>query len=260
MNRTTLVAAVLAAAAVLYAAGRFLHHAARPVELTLQFHPFVGAEPLVPNEVRYANPCGEGRFEVRDFQFFLSNIRLAGDTDAYAEPDSYHLVRFDGPQATYRVTLRDVPRRDYKRIEFGIGVDPASNRSIESRGDLDPNGRMAWTWDVGYKFVLLEGTFVRDGVRKPLVYHVGFEENYKRISTPLDAKLLGARDAKLNFRVDLLKMFTGQATVDMAALSSVKFDRTDAALLARNYAEMISPMPLTPISIEWAKRSRPTSR
>ena len=242
MNRTTLVVAGLAAAAVLYAAARILDHSAQPAELTLQFHPFVGAEPLVPNEMRYANPGGEGSFEVRDFQFFLSNIRLAGDTGAYVEPDSYHLVRFDGPQATYLVTLHDVPRRDYKRIEFGIGVDPAANRSVESRGDLDPNGRMAWTWDVGYKFVLLEGAFVRDGVRKPLVYHVGFDENYRRISTEFAAELLGARDAHLKFRVDLLKMFTGHATVDMAALSNVKFDRNDAALLARNYAEMISPM------------------
>ena len=242
VNRTTLVAAVLAAAAVLYAAARVLDHAAQPVGLTLQFHPFVGAEPLVPNQMRYANPGGEGSFEVRDFQFFLSNIRLAGDTGAYAEPDSYHLVRFDGAQATYVVTLHDVPRGDYNRIEFAIGVDPAANRSVESRGDLDPNGRMAWTWDVGYKFVLLEGAFVRDGVRRPLVYHVGFDENYKRISTEFKAELLGTRDANLNFRVDLLKMFTGHATVDIAALSSVKFDRNDAALLARNYAEMISPM------------------
>ena len=240
-NRTTLVAGVLAAAA-LYGAARVLDNAAQPVGLTLQFHPFVGAEPLVPNEMRYANPGGEGRFEVRDFQFFLSNIRLAGATGTYAEPDSYHLVRFDGAQATHVVTLHDVPRGDYNRIEFAIGVDPAANRSIESRGDLDPNGRMAWTWDVGYKFVLFEGAFVRDGARKPLVYHVGFNENYKRISTEFDAALLGSRDANLNFRVDLLKMFTGRATVDMAALSNVKFDRNDAALLARNYAEMLSPM------------------
>jgi hypothetical protein len=242
MKRTTLVSAVLAAAAVLYATAEFLYHPAQPVELALQFHPFVGAEPLVPNEMRYPNPGGEGSFEVRDFQFLLSNIRLSGDSGAYAEPGSYHLVRFDGAQAAYVVTLHDVPRGDYNRIEFGIGVDPAANHSIESRGDLDPNGRMAWTWDVGYKFVLLEGAFVRDGARKPLVYHVGFDENYKRISTEFDAALLGSRDANLNFRVDLLKMFTGRATVDMAALSNVKFDRNDAALLARNYAEMISPM------------------
>jgi hypothetical protein len=53
---------------------------------------------------------------------------------------------------------------------------------------------------------------------------------------------LGERDANLEFRVDLLRIFTGQATVDMAAQSTVKFDRNDAALLAGNYAGMISPM------------------
>ena len=212
------------------------------MELTLRFHPCVGAESLVTNELRYANPGGEGSFEVRDFQFFLSNIRLTGQTSAYAEPDSYHLLRFDGAQATYVIRLTDVPRGDYDRIEFGIGVDSAANRSIQPRGDLDPNGRMAWTWDVGYKFVLLEGTFVRDGVRKPLVYHVGFDENYRQISTGFDSGLLGMPDANLDFRVDLLRMFVGHATVDMAALSTVKFDRNDAALLARNYADMISPM------------------
>lgn len=212
------------------------------MELTLRFHPFVGAEPLVTNELRYANPGGAGSFELRDFQFFLSNIRLTGNSGKYAEPDSYHLVRFDGAQTTHVITLRDVPRGEYNRIEFGIGVDLVANRSIESRGDLDPNGRMAWTWDVGYKFVLVEGVFVREGVRKPLVYHVGFDENYKRVSTGFDSGRLGTRDASLDFRVDLLRMFAGHATVDMEALSTVKFDRNDAALLARNYAEMISPM------------------
>ena len=199
VNRAALVSTTLAAAAVLYAAASFLQQAARPVDLTLRFHPVVGAEPLVANELRYANPGGEGRFEVRDFQFFLSNIRLAGRTGAYVEPDSYHLVRFDDAEAIYVVTLHDVPPGHYDRIEFGIGVDPAANRSIEPRGDLDPNGRMAWTWDVGYKFVLLEGSLVRDGVRTPLVYHVGFDENYKRISTRFDAELLATGDARPEF-------------------------------------------------------------
>ena len=132
VNRGALVAAVLVTAVGLYAAASFLWQGARPVELTLRFHPFVGAEQLVANELRYANPGGEGSFEVRDFQFFLSNIRLTGNSGEYAEPDSYHLVRFDGAQATYVITLRDMPRGDYNRIEFGIGVDPPANRSIES--------------------------------------------------------------------------------------------------------------------------------
>lgn len=242
VNRAALVSAVLAAAVVLYVAARLTGQEARPAELTLRFHPFVGTEPLVANEPRYANPGGAGNFEVRDFQFFLSNIRLIGSRREYVEPDSYHLVRFDRAQASYVITLKDVPHEDYNRIVFGIGVDPVANRSIEQRGDLDPNGRMAWTWDVGYKFVLFEGAFVRNGVRRPLVYHVGFDENYRQISIGLDPGRKGARDMNLDLRVDVLGMFAGHATVDMEALSTVKFDRDDAALLARNYAGMISPM------------------
>jgi hypothetical protein len=246
MRRTVPVAAALVAGIALAAAAGLHYRASRPVTLTLRFHPTVGVEPLVVNEPRYANPGGDGRFEVRDFQFFLSNVRLAGETGAYAEPSSYHLLRFDAGRAAPVVTLRDVPRGDYDRIEFGIGVDPAANRRIEAVGDLDPNGRMAWTWEVGYKFVLLEGALVRDGERSPLVYHVGFEENYRPLSTRIDSTSWRTGNATLDFRVDLLRIFTGQSTVDMAALPKVVFDRDDAALLARNYAGMISPMPAGP--------------
>jgi hypothetical protein len=212
------------------------------MELTLHFHPFVGAEPLVLNEAHYPNLGGEGRFKVRDFQFFLSNIRLMGESGAYVESDSYHLVRFDGATPGFVIVLRDVPRRNYDRIEFGIGVDAAANRSLAQRGDLDPNGRMAWNWEVGYKFVLFEGTLLRGDSSEPLVYHVGFSENYRPISTTLHSDSLDSRPARLDFKVDLLRVFQGSTNIDMAALPSVKFDRADAALLARNFAAMVTPM------------------
>ena len=234
--------ALLALAAILGITGWWRYRAAQPVELALYFHPVVGPEPLVLNELRYPNPGGEGRFKVRDFQFFLSNIRLAGAEGVYTEPDSYHLVRFDGAEPAFLLVLHDVPRRDYRRIEFGIGVDAAANRSLASRGDLDPNGRMAWTWEVGYKFVLLEGTLVRGNESVPLVYHVGFDENYRPISMQLDRKALDSRPARLDFRVDILRLFQGATNIDMAALPSVKFDRADAALLGRNFAALVTPM------------------
>jgi hypothetical protein len=233
---------LLALAAIFGVAGWWRHRAAQPIELALYFHPFVGTEPLVHNEARYPNPGGEGRFKVRDFQFFLSNIRLTGGTGVYTEPDSYHLVRFDGAEPAFGIVLHDVPRRDYRRIEFGIGVDPAANKSLVQRGDLDPNGRMAWTWEVGYKFVLFEGTLERKDASVPLVYHVGFDENYKLASMELQDDPLKSRPARLDFRVDISRLFQGEANVDMAALPAVKFDRTAAALLARNFAGMITPM------------------
>jgi hypothetical protein len=231
--------ALLAVSAAIGVTGRGFSH----VELALYFHPFVGSEPLVLNEGRYPNPGGEGRFKVRDFQFFLSNIRLVSAAGSYAESDSYHLVRFDEEEPAFVIVLRNVPRQKYERMEFGIGVDAAANRSLASRGDLDPNSRMAWNWEVGYKFVLLEGALVRGSTSVPLVYHIGFEENYRPISTELNRKAMDSRPPRLDFRVDILRLFQGSTNVDMAALPSVKFDRADAALLGRNFASMVTLMP-----------------
>jgi hypothetical protein len=101
---------------------------------------------------------------------------------------------------------------------------------------------MAWTWEVGYKFVLFEGALLRGNTSDSLVYHVGFGENYRPVSIELRRKLLDSRPARLDFRVDILRVFQGSTNINMTALPSVKFDRADAALLARNYATMITPM------------------
>lgn len=215
----------------------------RPGRLTLRFHPFVGEEALELDRVRYPNPGGEGTFKVRDFQFFVSNVRLVSDSAEFVEPESYHLVRFDGDDGTHLLVIENVPRADYRRIELGIGVDPATNGTMASVGDLDPNGRMAWSWEVGYKFVLLEGGLVVGDTQYPLVYHVGFDENYQQVSFDLPDPLFDGTEADVEFRVDLLQMFTAVETVDMAALPNVKFDHDDARLLADNYAGMLSICP-----------------
>ena len=101
---------------------------------------------------------------------------------------------------------------------------------------------MAWTWEVGYKFVLFEGMLLCGNASDPLVYHVGFDENYRIISSELQREQLASSPARLDFRVDILRLFQGATTVDMRALPSVKFDRADAALLGRNFADMITLM------------------
>lgn len=239
-RKAYLVPVVLALAAAVCGGVWFAFRSVQPRRITLRFHPFVGEETLQPDQVRYANPGGNGSFKVRDFQFFLSNIRLVADSTEFLEPESYHLARFDSEEGIYDIVIENVPRADYRRIEFGIGVDPAANGSIAAVGDLDPNGRMAWSWDVGYKFVLVEGGLVVGDTQYPLVYHVGFDENYKRVAIDLGESQSAGSSTTLDFRADLLQMFTGTQTVDMAALPNVKFDRADAKLLADNYARMVS--------------------
>jgi len=239
-KKAYLILAVLALAAAVCGGAWLAYRSVQPLRVTLRFHPFVGEEALQLDQVRYANPGGEGSFKVRDFQFFLSNIRLVADSTEFLEPDSYHLTRFDSEEGIYDIAIENVPRADYRRIEFGIGVDPTANGSIAAVGDLDPNGRMAWSWDVGYKFVLVEGGLLVGDTQYPLVYHVGFDENYKQVAIDLGEPLSAGYNTTLDFRVDLLQMFNGTKTVDMAALPNVKFDRADARLLADNYARMVS--------------------
>ena len=212
----------------------------QPGSLALRFEPSVADEPLILNELRYGNPGGEGQFKIRDFRFFLSNIKLVAGSEEYSVSDSYHLVRFDGEDPLYELELKNIPRMPYTEIQLGIGVDEAANGSIESVGDLDPNGRMAWTWDVGYKFILLEGGLQRNEDLVPLVYHVGFDENYKTVAFKLAQPLFDQSAETLVFKVDIMKLFTGVTTIDMSTLSNVKFDRTDARRIASNYQTMIT--------------------
>jgi hypothetical protein len=214
-----------------------------PATVRLHFTGVVGDEPLVFNEHLYANPGGGGTFSVRDFLMYLSNVQLVGAADTYSVPDSYHLARFDNASKTYDIVIEAVPRDTYSRVILSIGLDEAANESIETMaaaGDLDPNGRMAWNWETGYKFVLFEGSLVIDGERRPLVYHVGFSENRKTLQFDLAEPTQLWSPEGLAFRVDLMALFAGDQVVDMQALSNVKFDRADARLLANNYALMIS--------------------
>ena len=221
-----------------------VHHSTQPGTISLRFEAVMGDKPLVFNQASYPNPGGPGLFRVRDFQFYLSNIVLHGKKSAYRVPDSYHLARFDNPSTSYQIDLANVPRDSYSAVTFSIGIDEAANSSIRPAGDLDPNSRMAWNWEVGYKFLLFEGALMDGDSVRPLVYHVGFNENRKVLQFPLEEGMAPDSPNALLFTVDVMALFTGKTTIDMAALPNVKFDRDDARLLAGNYGQMISLTPL----------------
>ena len=221
----------------------FIYRSLQPATINLRFTAVVEDKELVFHEPMYANPGGRGVFSVRDFLMYLSNIQLVGAAGTYSVPDSYHLARFDNESHTYEILIEAVPRDAYSRVILSIGLDQKSNASITPAGDLDPNGRMAWSWEVGYKFVLFEGSLLVDGELRPLVYHVGFSENRRTLQFDLPEPARVWSPEGLAFRVDLMTLFAGNQAVDMQALSNVKFDRVDAGLLANNYASMISLVP-----------------
>ncbi|MCG7520784.1 MbnP family protein [Ruegeria sp. Ofav3-42] len=225
-------------------AGGALYVALKPegrTSITLTFHAKMGKTPLVFDEFVYENPGGTGTFRVRDFRFYLSNLTLSEESASFAQPDSYHLLRFDNPDTSHSIVLNDVPLGTIDHVRFLIGVDPDANGSIEVRGDLDPNSQMAWNWEVGYKFVVLEGALRVGEDVSPLVYHVGFSENAREVAFALPPGVSADDDTEVHLTVDLAKLFDGPVQIDMEAMSSVKFNRADAKMLADNYATMIDP-------------------
>ncbi|GAA0858998.1 MbnP family protein [Aliiglaciecola litoralis] len=239
MNSRTMVILVV----VLTGLMLLIYSQTRPTDnqqLTLRFHPKLGELPLVFDQYRYANPGGDGLFKIRDLQLFVSNLTLVGQDNRFVLPDSYHLLRFDLNEGWFDIDITYPADINVAAIELGIGVDPQANGTIKIAGDLDPNGRMAWSWDVGYKFLLLEGAIKIGEEFSPLVYHVGFDENYQVVQIPLDKKALQSSPAKINFSLDFMALFDQKTPFDMAQTSSVKFDRADAAFLAAGFSELLS--------------------
>jgi hypothetical protein len=241
MAVTRLKLSGLAALVLLMVAGWvFLSESSPPNHtIKLVFDAEAGDQPFVLNKFAYNNPGGEGTFQIRDFRFYLSNFKLTGNESTFSEYDSYHLARFDNAENVYSINLENVPLEDLSMVSFSIGVDDKANRSIEPRGDLDPNSQMAWNWEVGYKFVLFEGRIRLDDQMHPLVYHVGFGENVRNLEFELPQEIELHDFQKIHFRVDVMKLFSGVSNINMATLNAVKFDKNDARTLANNYQNMI---------------------
>lgn len=233
----------MACVLLLTGAVAYYYRVTQPGAVELRFDAVMGADPLVFNQAIYPNPGGAGLFRVRAFQLYLSNIVLHGENGDYRVPDSYHLARFDNPSSSFHINLPSVPHDAYSGVTFSIGLDEEANSSIRSVGDLDPNSRMAWNWEVGYKFLLFEGALIDGDTVRPLVYHVGFNENRKTVGFDLAEAVIPRSRGVLLFSVDVMALFDGKSTIDMMALPNVKFDRDDARILARNFTEMISLAP-----------------
>jgi len=226
-----------------------------PQDLTLRFHPYIGDKPLVLNSQSYKNPGGNGEFSIRDFQLFISNIVVDYPVLSIAESESYHLLRFDGITSFDQIVIPEIKIQNLKKLSFGVGIEPKANGTIIISGDLDPNGRMAWNWQVGYKFLLLEGMLTVQNEQRPLVYHIGFDESYTELNFHISKEEV-SNDGVINFKIDLLRLFQQLSThnekltkhrlnesmiyIDMSEMPHVKFAPADVRIIANGFKHFIS--------------------
>ena len=211
--------------------------------ITVSFSPEIAGKPLKFDGTVY--PLKFGSIKVSNFKFYISHIRLMtqNPNDDYQEPNSYHLIRFDTPATPPQVQLQNIPSEQYQKIEFTVGVDKKANKSLAIIGDLDPNNSMAWSWEVGYKFLVFEGKLLTDKSNskkrwRPLVYHVGFSENSRKVILNLPEGF--DENGKLNIKVNIDKLFSSVHTINPQTMPSIKFSRKEAKQMADNYQAMFS--------------------
>lgn len=195
-------------------------------------------QPLVLADRQYRNVNGDV-FTVEKFQFYLSNVKFRNTVtrDSFAVPNSYHLVVRKENTHLFELPY-EVPAGKYDLLEFAVGVDPKRNLSTDQVGDLDPSNNMAWDWNTGYKFVLLEGRlFPPSGNVRGLVFHIGGNENYRVIRLPLNTAIDTRNSAKSNIDIDVevSAMFNAPNVINLNRNSTVMTGPV-AAQVADNYA------------------------
>jgi hypothetical protein len=180
------------------------------------------------------------QINLRQCDLYLSNFKLVRqDGTVWKEANSYHLIRLpDSGASNPTLTIKDFPSGTYAYFEYSFGVDSASNLSLDHRGDLDPTNGMAWDWNTGYRFLVMEGTYKKAGVSKNFLWHIGTNKNYRTLRVPLQATNLQSGN-QLTFKVNVQKFFTGTHTLPVTAYNNLMFDVTETALAADNLVHAI---------------------
>ncbi len=206
--------------------------------LTINLTHLVDGQNLVYETQTYTNTVGE-RYIIQDFKYYLSNIKLRNSATGayYLEPDSYHLVRHEEGK-DFQIVIEGIPAGAYNEMEFAIGVDNGANTSTDKVGALDPGNQMAWDWNTGYKFLLLEGKFGQseENLDEGLVYHIGGDANYRVLKFDMAmTKLENDRTKTVAINADAASIFAEPTPVSFSEHPVVMGDPFSTKV-ADNYA------------------------
>ncbi|WP_338760202.1 MbnP family protein [Bernardetia sp. ABR2-2B] len=209
-------------------------------KITLEVEFLVGNEHLKLLQ-EYQNDLGQ-KYLLENFKFYLSNFELesASTNKIFKVEDSYYLFSADREKNIFEREIL-VQKGGYNKLNFFIGVDSIKNTSLDNTGDLDISNSMAWDWNTGYKFVVMEGKYYNNSSDLtssiPLVFHIGLNPSYKKISFNLDTVdekgfLDTKKDKKIVLRVDLNSFFSSPNQIDFEAINNIM---GKSAILTENY-------------------------
>lgn len=202
----------------------------------------------------YTNGNGE-KLKVNAFDYIVSNFVLVtedGTEFTYPKEESFFIISEGGGEKTknIKVMLKNVPAGKYTKVKFGIGVD--QERYLEGQAAQEDfwkkaeNYALTWSWQAGYKFVVLEGDFTSSEVKeaKPYWLHIASRGSsvdlYKEVELSMDVALVSNnKSPQIHITTDANKMLFGTNKIKLAEENSI-MGGDKAGLIAENNKEMFS--------------------
>ena len=212
--------------------------------MKIEFDHQIGHSGLVMGSEAYTFGANTN-VKINTVKYYVSNVVLEKeDGTTFIVDDSYHLV--DGSNASsLDFLIDDIPSDSYHKISFMVGVDEPRNTAGAQEGALDPANGMFWSWNNGYIFLKLEGTYGSE--EDNFTYHIGgFQGEYasqQQIELSLHGDMLDISDnetATVHTVVNLEEFFENPIDWNIDNQPAMTMSGMMAKTISDNYADMFS--------------------
>lgn len=222
--------------------------------ISIEFDNSFKGDDLILGNTSYTNGNNEN-LTVSAFDYIVSNFVLvteSGEEVIYPKEKGYFIISEGGGDKVknVKVMLEDVPAGMYTQIKFGIGVD--QERYIQGQAAQEnfwtkaEDYNLTWSWQAGYKFVVLEGGFksatqIED---KNFMLHIASRgttvDLYKEVTLLMETALVSNdKSPQIHIKVDASKMLDGANKVKLSEGETI-MGGEKAGLVAENNKEMFS--------------------
>ncbi|MEI6507652.1 MAG: MbnP family protein [Bacteroidota bacterium] len=181
--------------------------------LTINFNHYFGNAPLqfLTNYITAANDTIKIKSQ---FEYYISNVKLTTTDGQVYAPETYFLIHYDidsQDPAAASIQLQNIPNANFTKLSFLIGVDSLHNHTLGQTGALDPANGMVWTWNVGYIFYRLMGSF--SSANTSFSFDLGVDENLMKYELPASIQMDNNRT--VNLKMDLKELFQTPNVYDL---------------------------------------------
>ena len=152
-------------------------------------------------------------FGLEKFQYLLTDFSVTANEEEIGLEDAAFYVRqdLDNPSHEIYKVIENIPAGTYSNISFLLGLNDEDNLSDNTTGELSDaytNG-MLWVWDTGYKFAVIEGHVVENGVNKALEKHIAGSAYKREVLIENEFTVDTGSVTELHIQINLSELFEG---------------------------------------------------